>query len=326
MKINRTTVFEIGRNTFRLEMLGRVNCYLLYGTERGILIDCGFGLEPLKPLIDELCPVPYDVCVTHADGDHIGACYEWERVWLHPADNELARDLEHVNFQRFTGMHTMLNPMLIQEPGEEPSDFFDMASLSPVTLTEDDLPEFVPLEDGHVFDLGGGWTVEALNIPGHTMGSVVFIDSETRILFTGDAISAASDIKCVTATKGWHNMKRLLACGDRFDRIYPAHTGLGPGAVRMNYSLPKSIIDDYMTICRRIVEGNIPIKKRGMGPNPDFLHDKGKLPPKPGGNHKPNPDEKQAQGVVETDRPYGAMLHFNFRPEKIIDEGEEPIA
>lgn len=327
MKINRTTVFEIGLNTYRLEMLGRVNCYLLLGSERGLLIDCGFGLEPLKPLIDKLCPLPYDVCVTHADGDHMGACYEWEKVWLHPADNALAHDMEHVNFQRFTGMHTNLNPMLIREADDlDSSDYYGMNTLTPVTLSENDLPEFLPLEDGQVFDLGGR-QVTVLLVPGHTMGSTVYLDDATRILFSGDAISAASDIKHISATAGYRNMEHLLnSYGHRFDRVYPAHTGIGPGAVNMNVSLPKSIIEDYMHICKLIVEGNLPIKIRGKGPNPDFPQDKAKAHMGPKGGPKgPNPDEKQAMGVVETDRPYGHMLHFNFRKENIIFPGEEPI-
>lgn len=329
MKISRTTVFEIANNTYRLEMLGRVNCYLLMGTERGLLIDCGFGLEPLKPLIDELCPLPYDVCITHADGDHMGACYEWDKVWLHPADNALAHDLEHVNFQRFTGMHTNLNPMLKRDADDLSNEvFYAMDELKPITLTPNDLPEFLPLKDGQIFDLGDR-KVTVLLVPGHTMGSTVYLDDNTRILFSGDAISAASDIKLITATAGYHNMERLLTYADRFDRIYPAHTGLGPGAAGMNYSLPKSIIEDYMYICKHIVLGDLPIKERGKGPNPDFPQDKAKaMFGGPGGPHgKPglNPDEKQAQGVVETDRPYGHMLHFNFRKENIIAPGEEPI-
>jgi glyoxylase-like metal-dependent hydrolase (beta-lactamase superfamily II) len=329
VKINRTTVFEIGKNTFRIEMLGRVNCYLLYGTERGVLIDCGFGLEPVKPLIDKLCPVPYDVCITHADGDHIGAYNEWDKVWLHPADNALAHDLEHVNFQRFTGFHTTLNPMLIPEKGEDPSDFYSMDDITPVVLTEDDIPELLPLSDGQKFDLGGGRVVTVINIPGHTMGSTLYLDPETRILFSGDAISAASDIKLVTATAGYHNMQRLLdEFGDRFDRVYPAHTGLGPGATGMNYSLPKSIIEDYRDICKHIVIGDIEIKEhRQGGHNPDFAQDRPKEKERiiPGFSVKENPDQKQAQGVEEIAHPYGSMLHFNFRPEQIIAEGETPI-
>ena len=313
MKINRLTVFEIGHNTFRLESLGRVNCYLLYGTERGMLIDCGFGLEPIKPAIDQLCKVPYDVCITHADGDHIGAFYEWERVWLHPADHELAYDLEHVNFQRFTGMHTVLNPMIIQENGDEPDDLYRMSELKPAPLTLDDYPVLLPLEDGQVFDLGGGRKVTVLLVPGHTMGSTVYIDNAARIMFSGDAISAASDIKMITAAEGYQNMKRLLEqYGNQFDRIYPAHTGIGQGAVNMNFSLPKSIIQDYMDICRSIMDGTVEIMPPRKEPNPDFHHEK-ENDSRNMQNAK-NPDEKQSEGVVEIAHSYGAMQHFNFRP------------
>jgi glyoxylase-like metal-dependent hydrolase (beta-lactamase superfamily II) len=318
MRLNRATVFEIGLGTYRIEMLGRINCYLLIGRERGLLIDCGFGLEPMKPMVDELCPLPYDVCITHADGDHMGACYEWEKVWMHPADNDLAHDLLHVNFQRFTGFRTTPNPMIILDEEEECGEFYRMDELDPITLEEKDLPEFLPLADGQIFDLGGR-TVTVLCVPGHTNGSTVYIDSATRILFSGDAISQASDIKTVTAADGKKNMERLLnEYGDQFDRVYPAHTGLGPGARRMNLALPKSIINDYMEICQKIIDKTVDIRVRDHSkPNPDFKKPM-KEPPMPKNmpaNLKMNPDEKQAIGVVETAHPYGLMEHFNFRPE-----------
>ena len=74
------------------------------------------------------------------------------------------------------------------------------------------------------------------------------------------------------------------------------------------------------------MEGTAEIKVHGGEPNPDFPQDKEKQNRNADG--KPpvkNPDEKQAEGVVEIAHPYGAMQHFNFRPDQIIADGEIPI-
>ena len=40
-------------------------------------------------------------------------------------------------------------------------------------------------DDGHVFDLGGGYQVEVIYTPGHASGGLSFLDVQNRILFTG---------------------------------------------------------------------------------------------------------------------------------------------
>ena len=53
-------------------------------------------------------------------------------------------------------------------------------------------PKFHYVKDGDVIDLGGGRTFEAINVPGHTIGSMVFLDRADNLLVTGDALSSGS--------------------------------------------------------------------------------------------------------------------------------------
>ena len=48
---------------------------------------------------------------------------------------------------------------------------------------------FRPMEPGTVFDLGGR-RIEVLATPGHTPGSVCFLERERRALYTGDTVCA----------------------------------------------------------------------------------------------------------------------------------------
>ncbi|MCD7833255.1 MAG: hypothetical protein LUH00_04605 [Lachnospiraceae bacterium] len=42
----------------------------------------------MKEVADVLCPVPYDVLITHGHGDHICSIDKFDRIYLHPADWE----------------------------------------------------------------------------------------------------------------------------------------------------------------------------------------------------------------------------------------------
>lgn len=52
--------------------------------------------------------------------------------------------------------------------------------------------KFHYIKDGDVIDLGGGREFEAINVPGHTIGSMVFLDRKDNIAITGDALSSGS--------------------------------------------------------------------------------------------------------------------------------------
>lgn len=52
-----------------------------------------------------------------------------------------------------------------------------------------DVSGFIDIKEGDRFDLGGR-IIEVIELPGHTPGSIVLLDRENRLLFTGDAIGS----------------------------------------------------------------------------------------------------------------------------------------
>ncbi len=62
-------------------------------------------------------------------------------------------------------------------------DNFDRESFIKTTTKK-----FLPLENHQIIDLGGR-KLEVIKVPGHTVGHVTFLDYETGILFSGDAVS-----------------------------------------------------------------------------------------------------------------------------------------
>lgn len=62
----------------------------------------------------------------------------------------------------------------------------DASHLPPGYIT----PKFKWIKDGDVIDLGGGRQFEAIHVPGHTLGSMVYLDRKDNIAVTGDAVGS----------------------------------------------------------------------------------------------------------------------------------------
>lgn len=83
----------------------------------------------------------------------------------------------------------------------------------------------VPVTDGEIIDLGGR-TVRIIHIPGHTYGSIALIDSQTRILFTGDSVQDGHVFMF-----GGHrdpasfaaSLEKLIAAEADYDTVVPCH-------------------------------------------------------------------------------------------------------
>lgn len=141
------------------------NCsdiYLLVGEEKALLIDLSNNIkwadnadEALKHIVAErIGDKPLTITFTHNHGDHTG---------MLPA---------FLN----AGVHFALPQ----------ADFAALAK----RFTDEDYTFY---KEGEIFDLGG-MKVEAIAVPGHTAGSMVFYLHGENILFTGDAIGSGHGV------------------------------------------------------------------------------------------------------------------------------------
>lgn len=65
-----------------------VRMFLLEGEDEALLVDAGFG-GPLKSFLAAVTDKPVRrVVVTHSDGDHTGACGQFDEILMHPAEFE----------------------------------------------------------------------------------------------------------------------------------------------------------------------------------------------------------------------------------------------
>ena len=88
----------------------------------------------------------------------------------------------------------------------------DARRLPPAFIT----PKFKWLKDGDLVDLGGGRQFEAIDVPGHSLGSIIYLDRRDKIAVTGDAVSSGSMVYMFGSTSSaldeyLESLKRLEA-------------------------------------------------------------------------------------------------------------------
>lgn len=205
--------------------------YLVVGKSRAAMIDCGSGRRPVMPMIRAITPLPVDLLLTHAHPDHYGAAAEFERVWLHEDDAKALDAMEPV---------------------------FTVMGVPP--LPRDTLHTFT---EGHVFDLGGR-SITAIDLPGHTPGSVVFADDVGCALFSGDAVGSG-DIVLMSVPKAYSLSRYRDSLQAFLERIVPYegytwYAGHHHQAVREDGSLNPvcpELIRDMAALCDALLAGQV---------------------------------------------------------------------
>ena len=142
------------------------NCsdiYLLVGKEKALLIDLSNPITWADDAAESLRAIV------------------WERAGGKPLT---------ITFTHNHGDHTGMIPAFSEDPSVEfalpERDFYRMADRFPT-----DRQRF--FNEGEIFDLGG-MQVEAIEVPGHTAGSMVFLLKDQSLLFTGDAVGSGHGV------------------------------------------------------------------------------------------------------------------------------------
>ena len=131
-----------------------VDCYLVLGNQKAALIDTLQEEENLYDVVKEITSLPLIVLLTHAHPDHAGkACQKL-----------IAKQV----------------PVYMQKEDQSLLDLF---------VNDEWKNEITLIEGNEVFDLGE-YTLKTLRVPGHTKGSLVFLNEEHEEVFTGDAIGS----------------------------------------------------------------------------------------------------------------------------------------
>lgn len=152
-------VLKLREGLYRIDDSGVSKAFLIEGTEKACLIDTANGIIDIGELVKGLTDKPLIVINTHGHPDHMMGNRSFEKAYMNSKDWDLANMF-------------MNDPSVIEALEQNGWKF----------------AELMDVKEGDVFDLGGR-TLEVYAIPGHTIGSVMLLCPEERILFTGDSIN-----------------------------------------------------------------------------------------------------------------------------------------
>jgi glyoxylase-like metal-dependent hydrolase (beta-lactamase superfamily II) len=189
-----------------------VALYLVSGYREVAVIDTGLGSGDLPGLVAQLSPLRPVVLQTHLHWDHIGASRHFANVRAHAAESTVRR----------TGWPWQPPDKASQgenadnSSGTQDSEALDLGLGSRGSDS---------LQHGDRIDLGGR-SLEVLHTPGHSPGSLSFLDREAGALFCGDLCYLGQMLLFVSASdlaSFRRSLHTLAAIAPDVRAIYPAH-------------------------------------------------------------------------------------------------------
>jgi glyoxylase-like metal-dependent hydrolase (beta-lactamase superfamily II) len=213
------------------EPLG-VGTHLILGEERGLLIDTGYGFVDLRPSIARVWRRPLVVVNTHGHIDHAGGNNQFKSIYISPRDRELPgsalsrRQLDTlISYGR--KQYPLLNLLLL---------YFKMQRFEKYETEALELPPALDL---------GGRIIRQMPIPGHTPGSVVLLDEQSKTIFAGDAVNNGTFLffdRDLRLSEYARRLDQLAALGG-YERMFVSH-GKKP--------VPVDFIGWYADFLRRV--------------------------------------------------------------------------
>lgn len=209
---------EVMRNIYRIPVplpnnpLRELNCYLIRGKDRSLLIDTGFRQETCRrALFDGLRELNVrmedtDIFLTHLHSDHTGLLPEVasasSRVFIDDLDRDwivgsTRFELERQEDARFA-MAGIPPEMLRIASQTHPGRCF---------APDPSFDRYTRLSAGDVLEVGG-YRLEVLRTPGHTPSHLCLWMAEQQVMFTGDHV--LFDI--TPNITRWPNLENALGC------------------------------------------------------------------------------------------------------------------
>jgi hydroxyacylglutathione hydrolase len=229
---------QIGSGTWVIDDHGCDLMYLISGDKKCLLIDTGWGISDLPKLIASLSPLPLIVVNSHGHPDHsYGNCF-FKEVYIHEADKSFINKPIDTDTRNWIIKNAL--------PKSLPESFN-------IGMWVKTIPSLKPIKDGYVFDLGNR-RLQTINIPGHTPGSICLLDSENRLLFTGDTIQNPTWLhleESLPLNVFQKNLNRLQSRMDEFNYFLPGHADL------QTLPLPKKNIDELIAGIKQILKGKL---------------------------------------------------------------------
>ena len=162
---------------YLIDELGGTNCYLVVGTKKALLIDCGTGFADLLGTVRDITDLPLTVVATHGHVDHIGGAAPFPEIYVHKDDTAFLNRIQKSLFMR---------KVFALGAGD--------ARRQGVKLSDVKRPDYktklIAIDESWSPDIGGK-EIRIKHTPGHTKGSIAIIDETDKVIFSGDNVCDA---------------------------------------------------------------------------------------------------------------------------------------
>ncbi len=209
-------VYEIVDGVFAIYEPGQyeeVISYLITGSRSALLFDSGLGMGDIQSVVKQLTSKRVSVLNSHAHYDHVGGNHQFDTIvgMKHPFS--LQRSLgtpnsELVQFVSGDWVWKTLPPrFVVSDYQTRPWEYSRW------------------LRPGEAIDLGGV-SLEVIHAPGHSPDSIVLLDRDRRLLFTGDTFYLAplyAQLEESSFADYMATAAKLAALADEVDYLLMAH-------------------------------------------------------------------------------------------------------
>jgi hydroxyacylglutathione hydrolase len=244
--------FRITNDIWRISDHGQDNIYLITGRDKALVIDTGWGVGDLPRFIRKITGLPVVVANTHGHMDHALGNDSFDSVYA------ASQDIKHFSYEHLREKRDYIQSIELLT-GVKSSLEFD--SWGTHAKKQD-----IPMEDGMEIDLGDR-SIVVWRTPGHTKGSVCFLDRKAEVLFAGDSYVPLGKWgptwfhlkESATLSEFYEKMSRVMDAGG-FHSILSGHGECGLiGSAQLSVFLRgmKKIIDGELCgIAEQTFRGN----------------------------------------------------------------------
>ena len=227
---------------------GLVNAFVIEGDRRSAIIDTGCGYGNIRDVAGGLTSLPFSVLLTHKHPDHVGGIYHFKDCTIYMNDED--KDLSILGM----GLDNAFRRMYAETRGPIrcPGRVDELLRLIPEPEPDCSF-DWTSVDDGSTIDLGGRKLL-CIHTPGHTEGSVCYLDEDSRILFSGDTVNKSiilmrrPDNGLSPVEKLDCTLRKIWRYESRFDSLAIGHEGV---------LIDKHLIEDYLAITSALLDGTL---------------------------------------------------------------------
>lgn len=224
-------VYKISQPWFRPDSL-LVYCFLIVGEKRAIVYDSMFGYGNLRRFCEKVTSLPLILVNSHFHGDHAAGNFDFESCYIH------AYDLPGI-YQGFAKTREELFARAVETAKPE-----FVEHLKPEDMCEMRPMKAFPIFDGDVFDIGGR-QLTVIHVGGHSPGSIMLLDPEYGIAYSGDTCNNDTIVRGSDSIEEY--LEGLLHLQKYIGKIRYLLGG--------HEDFPATIIEEGVELCRRVIAG-----------------------------------------------------------------------